>query len=128
MSGVHREVLVQLRNFGMAAAVGACMTACYDVLRIFRRIIRHGILWVSVEDGLYWIGFAVAEFVLLYRESNGVPRAYLFLGTVAGAVLYHFLVSRPLMRAASKMIFKTKKFLQKKVKSVKIEKAYRTHD
>lgn len=112
MSGVHAEVFRELQLLGAACLVGAGMTAVYDVLRIFRRILRHGIIWVSIEDCLYWIAFAIVEFVLLYQENNGVLRGYIFGGTAVGAILYHFLISRHLMRFVSFVITQVKKRLK----------------
>lgn len=118
MSGIHSQITCELRNLGLACLLGAVMTAFYDVFRILRRIIRHGIFWISAEDCLYWLCFAVAEFGLLYQQNNGVIRFYIFLGTVVGAVLYHFLISRPIMAFFSRIIIKMKKNLKKLWKSV----------
>ena len=120
MNGVSAEVLAQLSLFGRACLLGAAMTAVYDGIRIFRRIWRHGIAGISIEDSLYWIAFAVTEFVMLYRENNGVLRAYVFWGTAVGAILYHFLISRYLMKAASGMIIFVKKQLKKAYHAVTI--------
>lgn len=120
MNGVSDQVIMQLALFGESCLLGAYMAAIYDVIRIFRRIIRHGIVWISVEDIGYWLVFAIVEFVLLYNENNGVPRGYVFGGTAAGVILYHFLISRYLMKAASKIIRIIKKQLKKACKAVTI--------
>lgn len=112
MSGIHEGVFRELQILGTACLAGAGMAAVYDMLRIFRRIMRHGIVWVSIEDCLYWIAFAVVEFILLYQENNGVLRGYIFGGTAVGAILYHFLVSRHIMRFVSRLIIKIKKRLK----------------
>lgn len=120
MTGVSDQIFNQLTLFGEACLLGAVMAAVYDVIRIFRRILRHGIIWISIEDACYWILFALVEFILLYRENNGVPRGYVFGGTVVGAVLYHFLCSRFLMKGASIFIRTVKKRLKKIYKAVTI--------
>lgn len=118
MTGVSEEIVLQILIFGKACLVGICMTAMYDVIRIFRRILRHGIIWISIEDACYWLIFAVVEFVLLYQVNNGVPRLYIFSGTAIGAALYHFLLGRYLMKLVSIFIRKVKKRLKKAFKEV----------
>lgn len=70
----------------------------YDLLRIFRRVLPHGVWAVALEDVLYWIGTALLIFQLLYRENDGAVRGYALLAVASGMVLYHqtfsnFLVS-----------------------------------
>lgn len=125
MIGIHSQIWQELHNLGMSFLAGLFMTAVYDGIRIFRRILRHGILWISLEDCLYWFCFAVVEFILLYRQNNGMIRFYIFAGTVVGAVAYHFLVSRPMMRFLSKWILKIKKHLKKIWKSVIMVRVHR---
>ena len=35
--------------------LGAFITFCYDLFRILRRIIPHGIFWISLEDLVFWV-------------------------------------------------------------------------
>lgn len=122
MTGVSEEILSQMRIFAQGAAAGAAMTALYDVIRIFRRIRRHGIVWLSMEDVLYWITFAIMEFALLYRVNSGIPRMYIFLGSAIGAAGYHFALGRYLVKAASRLIRSVKKRLKKAHKEGTINK------
>lgn len=96
------------------------MTAFYDGIRIFRRIIRHGIIWVSVEDFFYLIFFALAAFVLLFQENDGVVRWYIFGGAFLGGLCYHFFLGRFVVKLATRMIFTIKKQLKKGFKAVTI--------
>ncbi len=122
MTGVSEEIVSQMRIFVQGAAAGAAMTALYDAIRIFRRIRRHGIVWLSIEDMLYWIAFAVMEFALLYQVNSGIPRMYIFLGSAVGAAVYHFCLGRYLIRAASYLIRSAKKRLKKAHKEGTINK------
>ncbi len=118
MTGVSEEILNQALIFGQAMAVGAGMAAVYDGIRIFRRILRHGIVLLSLEDVLYWIAASVTEFALFYRVNYGRLRLYLFLGSVLGATIYYVLVGRFLIRIASRLILSVKKRLKNMRKAV----------
>ncbi|MCC8168385.1 MAG: spore cortex biosynthesis protein YabQ [Clostridiales bacterium] len=110
MSVVSALVAHQFKVFALALGCGAALAAAYDVIRIFRRIIRHGIVLLSLEDVLYWIGFAAAEFVLLYQVESGMMRIYVFVGSALGAAAYRILPGRYLVRAASALIRRIRGF------------------
>ena len=71
-----------------ALVMGIFITFVYDLLRIFRRMIPHGIFWVSVEDLCFWIYCAVKVFLLMYHESNGTLRWFAVLGALLGMWIY----------------------------------------
>lgn len=72
---------------------GVLILALYDVIRIFRRVVPHGILAVALEDAAYWLATALLVFQLLYRENDGAVRGYALLAVAAGMFLYHQTVS-----------------------------------
>lgn len=86
-------ILKELQFFGLAVLRGALILVLYDVLRIFRRIVPHGIWAVALEDVLYWIGTALLIFQLLYRENDGAVRGYALVAVAVGMLLYHQTVS-----------------------------------
>ena len=57
----------------------------YLAVLILRRVIRHRIWAVNVEDILYWIFVAVYTFVQIHYTSDGKIRVYFVLGVVFGA-------------------------------------------
>lgn len=67
MSGLGIEAEAFLRAF----FTGMLLCGIYEALRIFRRLIRHHPLFVSVEDFIYWLfaGF----FLSLVRFFRQVP-------------------------------------------------------
>lgn len=77
-----------------AIATGALLFFVYDLLRIIRRIIPHGTLWIAVEDVLFWLGSALVIFVMLYQEADGALRGFSIGGVVIGMLLYACLLSR----------------------------------
>ena len=54
--------------------LGIGITFVYDCLRICRRVVAHGVFWVSLEDMVYWIFVSCCVFYLLYCENNGGAR------------------------------------------------------
>lgn len=106
MSGV---ILEELRVAGVAVISGAYITIVYDVIRIFRRLIPHGNVWIGIEDFFFWIWTALWVFSVLYRENDGSLRIYTILAMVLGMFLYHQTISEPLVGFFGKMIKKLKK-------------------
>ncbi len=72
---------------------GVLILVLYDLLRIFRRVVPHGVLAVALEDVLYWAGTALLIFQLLYRENDGAVRGYALFAVAVGMLFYHQTVS-----------------------------------
>lgn len=88
------ESIFRETNILLAAmATGALLFFVYDLLRIVRRLIPHGTVWVAVEDVLFWLGSAVVIFVMLYQEADGSLRGFSIGGVVIGMLLYACLLS-----------------------------------
>lgn len=83
-----------------AMATGALLFFVYDILRILRRILPHGAIWIAAEDVLFWLGSAVVIFAMLYREADGSLRAFSIGGVVVGMLLYACLLSRFVVRGS----------------------------
>ncbi len=80
--------------FGVSILCGMGLVLLYDFLRIFRRIAVHGVIWIGIEDILYWFFCTIVVFLLLYQMNDGMIRAFAFLGIAIGAILYVFFFSR----------------------------------
>ncbi len=94
------ETIVQEAVFlGVSLLSGAALFFVYDLLRIFRRIVPHGSIWVGVEDFLYWLACTVAVFVMLYLENDGMARGFALGGLVLGMLIYYALLSRFVIKA-----------------------------
>lgn len=83
---------------GVAILVGALLFLLYDGLRIFRRIVPHGNIWIGLEDFIYWLVCTGVVFVMLYRENDGMVRGFAFGGVLVGMLLYYLLFSRFVIR------------------------------
>lgn len=82
-------IIKELQFFGLAVLRGALILALYDTIRIFRRVVPHGIFAVALEDVLYWAGTALLIFQLLYRENDGAVRGYALFAVAIGMFVYH---------------------------------------
>lgn len=91
---IGHEALV----LGISILIGAALFLLYDFLRIFRRIIPHGSLWIGVEDIIYWLIYTGVVFVMLYRENDGMVRGFAIGGLAFGMLLYFALLSRFVVR------------------------------
>lgn len=79
---------------GISVLAGAALFLVYDMLRIFRRLVSHGSLWIGAEDFCYWLFCAAVVFLMLYQENDGRIRGFAFGGIMVGAILYYGIFSR----------------------------------
>lgn len=93
--------------------LGAFITFCYDLFRILRRIIPHGIFWISLEDLVFWVMATGGIFYLLYYENNGMFRWFAVIGAGAGMLLYKKTLSVGFVRLVSGAVNGTLRFLGK---------------
>lgn len=89
----------------------------YDLIRIFRRVVPHGVCSIALEDILYWIGTAVLIFQLLYRENDGAVRGYVLCAVAAGMILYHQTISSWLVENIAGFLRRILGFLLKPVRA-----------
>lgn len=89
-----------------ALLMGIFITFVYDILRVFRRVIPHGSLLVSLEDIGFWIYCGAKVFLLMYHESNGTLRWFAVLGALVGMLLYKRLISGFFVKYASFLLQK----------------------
>ena len=52
--------------------MGISVTVLYDLLRIFRRVVKHGDALISLEDLIYWVVVAISVFYMMHEENNGL--------------------------------------------------------
>lgn len=104
MSG---EIVREWHFWLVSIATGAFMAFAYDVIRLFRRLIRHGRLAVDLEDILYWTACFGLSFTLLYYGNNGVIRFAAVLGAAVGMAVYAVTVGRFFVRISFFVIDKT---------------------
>lgn len=125
--GISTGIYEELGLLAAAMALGAGLAGVYDLLRIARRIIPRGIVWVSLEDFLYWAVACIVIFAFFYQENAGGIRGYIVGGITAGAIIYHVLLGRWLVRGAAYLAGWSKKRLKnlKKAVTIMVEKRFK---
>jgi len=89
-----------------ALFMGAFITFVYDLFRILRRAIPHGLFLISVEDLFFWVYCSVKVFLLLYHEGNGTLRWFAVFGALIGMFLYMKIFSGFLVKYGSLLLGK----------------------
>lgn len=84
MQGLRTEMTAFLTAF----LTGMIVVCVYSCVRKLRRVIRHSLAAVTIEDALYWIGTAIYIFVQIYYTSSGSIRWYFVIGTMLGLFVY----------------------------------------
>ena len=72
-------------SFVGSLLTGAVLIWCYLILVGFRKLVRHGVLAVNIEDFLYWCVAALIIFVSAFRENSGEVRWYSVAAILIGA-------------------------------------------
>lgn len=113
------EDIIREWNFWLASIMtGACMAFLYDMIRLFRRLIRHGRFAVDFEDIIYWIVCFSVSFALLYYGNNGVIRFAAVFGAAVGMLAYTATIGRFFVRFGFFFIDKTIGSLFRMIKKV----------
>ena len=105
---ISESIMMELKTAWVALLSGVLITVVYDVLRIFRRILSHGNLWIGIEDFFFWIWTTFWIFSVLYRENDGNLRIYTISFMVLGMFLYHRIIGEPMVRIVGKVLKKLK--------------------
>lgn len=113
------ELLRELSDAGRAMLSGAMITLVYDLLRIFRRIVRHGRLWVDLEDALFWGWTSLWIFGVLYRIHDGAFRIYTIVMMFLGMLGYHRYIGELLVAVVSGGLKRVLKILGMPLKKFK---------
>lgn len=114
---MSQSILIEIYIFCRAFLLGILFVAVYDVLRIFRRVIKHGTLLIALEDILIMSGYALITFVMIYQNNAGNVRGYILVAMGLGALLYLVSLSAPFVNFTSKILLIV---LQKVVKAYKM--------
>lgn len=108
MLGLEKEVLI----FVHAIFSGIFVYGAYTGIRIVRRIFKHTIRMISLEDFLFWVAVSFYLFIQIYETSNGSVRWFFVLGVAAGMMSLAFFI-----RLIEKMWKKIRKSVDKQQKT-----------
>lgn len=102
---------IEARLLMASIGTGTGLMAIYDLLRLWRIVIRHSWFVVGIEDLCYWIFAGLTTFYLLYLGNDGTIRLYL-IGSVLLAMLgYEYFFHSFLRKTLKKLVgcFRMKK-------------------
>lgn len=104
-----------------AIKLGVKLTFVYDGIRMFRILIKHKNIVVSIEDIIFWMYSAVVIFELQLEQSDGVLRGFCILGMFLGMYLYSKILGERLILLAEKGIGLFKRQLTDMAKMFKMK-------
>ena len=108
----------ELQYVSVTVTVGIGLAVLYDCLRIWRRLIPHGVIWLSVEDILFWMASALITFMVCFVEDAGNIRWFAVAGEVLGALMYHYTVGRILVKYVSLILLTPFRIVKKALKKL----------
>ena len=82
MSGLGIETAAFLKAFFS----GMTVYGIYACIRIFRKIVPHNGVVVSIEDFIYWLFTGFYLFLKIFDASQGTIRWYFVAGTAMGVL------------------------------------------
>ncbi len=103
---MSRDIIREITFFLHSILIGIIITFVYDWFLILRKLMKHGIVWISIEDFIFWTGCGIGVFYMLYRENNGILRWFAVLGAMIGMICYKLLISKRFVHIMSTCIYK----------------------
>ncbi len=111
-----------------AILLGMAGAFVYDVLRIFRRVLKRGVFLTGLGDILYWCLMAVITFIYLYQVNGGVVRFYIIVLIFLGMIMWEVAIGRYMVQFVSKILKKilkiAHKYLKKLIKPFKMVNSF----
>ncbi len=108
----------ELQYVSVTITVGIGLAVLYDCLRIWRRLVPHGIIWLSVEDILFWMASALITFTVCFVEDAGNIRWFAVAGEALGALMYHYTIGRILVKYISFILITPFRIVKKALKKL----------
>jgi spore cortex biosynthesis protein YabQ len=100
------SVSAQAYIFLYSIVGGVIIAFIYDIFRVKRRAVKTSMIFVYVEDLVFWIIVGAVMFAVIYLSNEGEVRGYIFIGSLLGIIAYNLIFSRIVM-AAFLFIIKT---------------------
>lgn len=82
---------MEIHVFFYAVWTGCMVYAVYGLIRILRKLLRHSLVMVSIEDFLFWIFASIYTYYHIFLSTFGVLRWYFFMGIVVGIWCAHII-------------------------------------
>lgn len=103
----------QLELITASFAIGMLVVFLYDIILIFREIIRRRFFWIALEDFLFWTATAIAVFCVIYRINEGIVRGYAICGFFLGMFVLQWSVGERMVKFITKIVIRIRKYLKK---------------
>jgi len=84
---MSQGIILELYFFVRALFLGVLLALCYDLIRLFRRLIPHGKAAVAGEDAAYWLACGILIFRMMYEVNSGAIRGFAIAAIVIGMLL-----------------------------------------
>ena len=101
---MSQNIINEVMFFFHSFLMGIVITFVYDGFLVLRRVIRHNLLLISLEDMIFWIACAIGVFYMLYEENNGVLRWFAVFGATLGMIAYKESVSSFIVNFFSRVL------------------------
>ncbi|OGO86230.1 MAG: hypothetical protein A2Y22_07235 [Clostridiales bacterium GWD2_32_59] len=88
----------ELNVFLLVLCVGFFLGIIYDLIRIVRRVYKHNIFAINIEDSIFWIVTIFILFEFLKYKNSGEFRGFILIGCIIGVILYFYLLSNVLSK------------------------------
>lgn len=108
----HQMLLVSL-------ILGGGMGLTYDLLRCFRRMIPQSLVFVSIEDFVYWFIWTLIIIDSIVKFNYGEIRIYIFVFLVVGFIMYKTTIGWVLMKIFNYIWYGIKNCLHNAKKTLK---------
>ncbi|MBE6023942.1 MAG: spore cortex biosynthesis protein YabQ [Cellulosilyticum sp.] len=115
---MNQIVSSQSMLFLTSVEIGILMGALFDLIRIFRKLLKHPNFLVQIEDMLYWIVCGFVAFYMLYICNYAEIRPYIFIGIILGGIFYFATFSVVFMKIATIVINYIKAIIHKLIQWV----------
>lgn len=101
---MSQNIMNEVTFFAHSFLLGIVITFVYDGFVVLRRVIRHNLVMISLEDMIFWIACAIGVFYMLVEENNGILRWFAVFGATLGMLAYKESVSDLFVKMASTLI------------------------
>lgn len=110
---MNEMVNTQTYLFLVCIQIGILMGIFYDLIRLWRNIIKHPHFIIQIEDLIYWLICAGFGFYTIYTHNYGDIRPFVFIGMILGGIFYFNTFSIIFMKVALWVINTIKKCIRK---------------
>lgn len=101
---MSQNIMNEVTFFAHSFLLGIVITIAYDGFVVLRRVIRHNLVMISLEDMIFWIACAIGVFYMLVEENNGILRWFAVFGATLGMLVYKESVSDLFVNMAATLI------------------------